>query len=58
VAKRPMFGRPDPFSLLAVVPCVLIGVMLAFGNLASFAIIPVLLGGLILLFDSRANRPH
>lgn len=58
MAKRPMFGRPDPFCLLAVVPFVLVGVMLVFGNLAEFAIIPVLIGGAILAFDSWVNRPH
>ena len=55
--SRPKFGRIDPFCLLAVLPVLFVAGVLG-------ALVNVLLGlgfaavaGLILLFDSWANRP-
>ncbi|MEQ0565462.1 hypothetical protein ABJI51_40840 [Amycolatopsis sp. NEAU-NG30] len=55
--SRPKFGRIDPFCLMAVLPVLLVaGILGALVNVwlgvgfAAFA-------GLILLFDSWANRP-
>ncbi|MEV6824131.1 hypothetical protein [Amycolatopsis sp. NPDC051102] len=55
--KRPKFGRIDPFCLMAVFPVLLVaGILGALVNVAlgiGFAVF----AGLILLFDSWANRP-
>ncbi|WP_103354494.1 hypothetical protein [Amycolatopsis sp. CA-128772] len=55
--SRPKFGRIDPFCLMAVFPVLLVaGILGALVNVAlgiGFA----LFAGLILLFDSWANRP-
>jgi hypothetical protein len=55
--SRPKFGRIDPYCLLAVLPVLFVAGILG-------ALVNVLLGlgfavfaGLILLFDSWANRP-
>lgn len=55
--SRPKFGRIDPFCLMAVFPVLLVAGILG-------ALVNVLLGlgfavfaGLIILFDSWANRP-
>jgi hypothetical protein len=54
---RPKFGRIDPFCLMAVLP-----VLLVAGILGTLVNVVLGLGcavfaGLILLFDSWANRP-
>ncbi|MEV6628801.1 hypothetical protein AB0M71_48550, partial [Amycolatopsis sp. NPDC051114] len=55
--SRPKFGRIDPFCLMAVLP-----VLLVAGILGSLVNVALGLGcavfaGLIVLFDSWANRP-
>jgi hypothetical protein len=55
--SRPKFGKIDPFCLLAVLPMLLVA-----GILAVLVGVPVGLGvvlfaGLIVVFDSWANRP-
>ncbi|RSM44617.1 hypothetical protein DMA12_15730 [Amycolatopsis balhimycina DSM 5908] len=55
--SRPKFGRIDPYCLLAVLP-----VLFVAGILGALVNVPLGLGfaalaGLILLFDSWANRP-
>ncbi|MEV6877361.1 hypothetical protein [Amycolatopsis sp. NPDC051128] len=55
--SRPKFGRIDPFCLMAVLPTLLVA-----GILGTLVNVALGLGcaafaGLILLFDSWANRP-
>lgn len=54
---RPIFGRLDPFCLLAVVPAVLVGALMATQGLWLLGFAAVGFAGFILLFDSWANRP-
>ncbi|WP_410651301.1 hypothetical protein [Amycolatopsis sp. cmx-4-54] len=56
--RRPFFGRLDPFCLLAVVPAVLVGLLMATQGLWPLALACVVFSGLVLLFDSWANRPE
>ncbi|HEY3465102.1 MAG TPA: hypothetical protein VGL47_08215 [Amycolatopsis sp.] len=55
--SRPMFGKVDPYCLLAVLPMLFVAGVV--GALASvplgFAV--VVFAGLIVVFDSWANRP-
>jgi hypothetical protein len=55
---RPKFGRIDPFCLMAVLPVLLVaGILGALVNVA-LGIGCAVFAGLILLFDSRVNRPR
>jgi hypothetical protein len=56
-AGRPKFGRIDPFCLMAVLPVLLVaGILGALVNVA-LGLGCAAFAGLILLFDSWANRP-
>ncbi|WP_410667556.1 hypothetical protein [Amycolatopsis sp. cmx-4-68] len=56
-ARRPKFGRIDPFCLMAVLPVLLVaGILGALVNVA-LGLGCAAFAGLILLFDSWANRP-
>ncbi|MFE6612083.1 hypothetical protein [Amycolatopsis sp. NPDC057786] len=55
--RRPVFGRLDPFCLLAAVPAVLVGALMATQGLWPLGLGCVAFAGLVLLFDSWANRP-
>ncbi|MEV6647987.1 hypothetical protein [Amycolatopsis sp. NPDC051371] len=54
---RPMFGKVDPYCLLAVLPMLLVaGIVVAMlSALAGLGVVVV--AGLIVVFDSWANRP-
>lgn len=50
------FGRVDPFCWVAVVPMVLVAAALAFLGGAVPAVVLVCIAGLLVMFDSWANR--
>lgn len=55
--SRPKFGRIDPYCLMAVLPVLLVaGILGALVNVA-LGLGCAVFAGLILLFDSWANRP-
>ncbi|MDX3191760.1 hypothetical protein PV458_25400 [Streptomyces sp. MN03-5084-2B] len=55
--SRPKFGKIDPFCLLAVLPMLLVAGILAVLVGVPVGLGVVLLAGLIVVFDSWANRP-
>ncbi len=54
---RPLFGRLDPFCLLAVVPAVLVAALLVTQGLWLLGLAAVGFAAFVLLFDSWVNRP-
>lgn len=56
--SRPIFGRPDPFCLFAVVPAFLVAVLMLVLDLWVLASAGFAFAALILLFDSWVNRPE
>ncbi len=55
--KQQYFGRVDPFCLFAVVPIVIVAVIFFASDIAVLGVTLLVLAGLIVLFDSWANRP-
>lgn len=55
--RRPVFGRPDPFCLFAVIPAALVAVLMAALGLWLLASFFLAAAALVLLFDSWVNRP-
>src|SRR5437764_9545454 len=51
------FGRIDPICWPAIGSLLVVAVILAFGDAAEFAIIPVVFAILIAVLDSWTNRP-
>lgn len=55
--QRPAFGKPDPFVWIPVVALLIVSGVLIVGNAAGYAIFPILVAALVVLFDARVNRP-
>lgn len=54
---RPMFGKVDPYCLLAVLPMLLVaGIVVAMVSVPAGLAVAVF-AGLVVAFDSWANRP-
>jgi hypothetical protein len=54
---RPKFGRIDPFCMMAVLPVLFVAALIATTVSVPLGLVGVLVAGLIVLFDSWANRP-
>ncbi|MEV6644200.1 hypothetical protein [Amycolatopsis sp. NPDC051371] len=55
--SRPIFGKVDPYCLLAVLPMLLVaGIVVAMVSVPAGLFVAVF-AGLIVVFDSWANRP-
>ena len=52
-----MFGRVDPFCLFAVLPMLMIAAIFFLGGVIILGVGLIVLGLLIVLVDSWANRP-
>jgi len=52
-----MFGRVDPFCLVAVVPMLIVAALFIWGDLAGLGVVIIVLALLVVVFDSWTNRP-
>jgi hypothetical protein len=55
--SRPVFGPIDPYCLLAVLPMLLVAGMVAALVSVPVGLVVAAFAGLIVVFDSWANRP-
>src|SRR5439155_6895692 len=56
-ARRPLFGRPDPFCWIPVVSLVAIAALMVTSGAALVGVGFVVVALLLLAFDSWVNRP-